>query len=209
MPSRFIPINPAADTSQQVSIINKNFAELDNEGTIKLYSDKTGTPNISIGIQPDGTSRIKVAKTGFDVTTATNDQLAFNSSQNTLKVVASGLIDITTPFPVITGPVNQSYQTIVTSIAHGLGYTPVVLTYLAEVVNGSVNGFFPFSFGSIYSSGFGSNFSNIYTAQIDVTSTNLSLGLTRSCYLASGVSTAPFSTNPLRWRYILLQESIV
>lgn len=208
MPSRFIPINPAADTSQQVSIINKNFAELDAEGTIKLYSDKNGIPNISIGIQPDGTSRIKVAKPGIDVTKATDAQLAFNSAQNTLKIIATGLVDLPVTFPVRTGKLENFSETSMFEITHNLGFIPACLIYYANAAGGVSNAYFPFSYGSTYFQNYAQNYNVVYNAHIAVTSTLIQLGLSRDMYLNTAVTTGDFGTGTNRFKYILLQESI-
>lgn len=110
------PLPAGAPLPQMVPIINKNFAELDQPLT--LYNDQNGIPNISIGLQPDGTSRIRVANTGVDVTTATDDQLAFNSAQDTLKVRQTGTYTLTRP----------SGTSIVTqTVAHGLSYVPILM----------------------------------------------------------------------------------
>lgn len=209
MPSRFIPINPQADSAQQVSLINKNFAELDAEGTIKLYSDKNGVPNISIGIQPDGTSRIRVAKPGIDVTKADDSQLSFNSAQNTLKVIASGLVDLPLTFPVRTGLLENGSDSSVYTITHNLGFTPTCLVYFANVgANGTTTAYFPFGYGSIFSQNYGTNYSVVYKSHVAVTSTTLELGLTRDMYLNTNVSTGAFPGGNSRFKYILLQESI-
>lgn len=208
MPSRFIPITPNADTSQQVSIINKNFAELDNEGTIKLYSDKSGTPNISIGIQSDGTSRIKVAKSGIDVTKANDSQLSFNSAQNTLKVVASGLFDLTHTFAVRTGPLDNTSDSSIFLINHNLGYTPVCLVYYASPdVSGNASIYFPFCHGTSFNISLGANYSVIYKAEVAATPTTINLGLVRSFWLANGFATGNFLPGATRYRVVLLQES--
>jgi len=50
-------------------MINKNFAELDEDGTTKLFLDSNGVPTIIMGLLPDGTTGIVIAKDGVDVTT--------------------------------------------------------------------------------------------------------------------------------------------
>lgn len=67
MPNRFDPIQPGTAQAQQVAVINNNFAQLDNENVKKLYYDSTGTPCIMIGILPDGTTGIVIAKPGKNV----------------------------------------------------------------------------------------------------------------------------------------------
>jgi hypothetical protein len=85
------PIPSGTDPAQVTAMINNNFRALNNEQVTKLYNDASGTPSILIGVDGTGKSVIKVAKTGMDVTTATDADLAFNSAQNTLKVVAKAV----------------------------------------------------------------------------------------------------------------------
>ncbi len=91
MPYRFLPIPPELGSAQFAAMINKNFAELDNETITKvykgannriaiiegklpyeggygsLYYDSTGTPRILVGITPDGDVDIVKSKSGVSV----------------------------------------------------------------------------------------------------------------------------------------------
>jgi hypothetical protein len=120
MSNRFTPIPPGTDPAQVNAMINKNFAEIDNENVKKLFYDENGVPSIIIGIQQDGKSRIKVAKAGYDVTTAADSELAFNSSQNVFKIVQTG-----------TGSFTKPANTVVasTTITHNLGFQPAFVAY--------------------------------------------------------------------------------
>lgn len=69
MPSRFIPIQAGTEQTQQLAIINKNFAEIDNEGTTKIFSDANGIPTIIMGVLPDKTTGIVISKPGINVLT--------------------------------------------------------------------------------------------------------------------------------------------
>lgn len=69
MPNVFVPIPPNTDQAQTINLVNKNFAVLDHETSTKLYKDVNGVPTILIGILPDGTTGIVIAKDGVDVTT--------------------------------------------------------------------------------------------------------------------------------------------
>lgn len=123
MPSRFLPIQPGTEPAQQLAMINKNFAELDNENVTKLFYDANGVPSIMIGVQPDRTSRIRIAEDGVDVTTATDDQLAFNSAQSVLKIVSSG----ESQMPVASGSGFTNYENVV---QHDLGFVPIPLVFV-------------------------------------------------------------------------------
>lgn len=90
MPYRFAPIGPGSSLDQSIAIINGNFAQLDQEAVTKvfkqangnaiiegklpydggygnLYYDANGIPSIIIGILPDGTTGIAIAKPGVSV----------------------------------------------------------------------------------------------------------------------------------------------
>ncbi len=53
MPYRFQPISAATDPMQQLAIINRNFAELDNEAVTKVFNDG-GVPGLITGKLPNG-----------------------------------------------------------------------------------------------------------------------------------------------------------
>lgn len=90
MPNRFVPISADVNLSDALKSINANFAQLDNESVTKafkqaggnaiitgklpydggygsLYYDQTNTPRIIIGILPDGTMGMVIAKPNVDV----------------------------------------------------------------------------------------------------------------------------------------------
>lgn len=106
----------------------------------------TGIPNVMAGnfIAPGGVSSpgpgkggFRVAKPGFDVRTATPDQLIFNSDQNVFKIVKTDSSpDPTYSVPFISGQYSTGSGVI--SKAHGLlkpdgtGYTPAIIAYIQE-----------------------------------------------------------------------------
>lgn len=191
-----------------MSIINKNFAELDNEGTTKLYSDKSGVPNISIGIQADGTSRIRVAKEGFDVTKATDAQLSFNSAQNTLKVVATGSVDLLINLPVRNGLLELQTDFSTFGVTHNLGYVPTLLVFFGNTNGaGVVTDYFPVSQGSIIQNEYAKYTSTVYKMNASVDITSLTLGIVRHFWIDTAASTSNF-VGTIRVKYLLLQESI-
>lgn len=137
----FRPLNSTNSQATNNNEINNMVRQLNNEQKTKIYKDNNGVRNISIGVQPDGTSRIRIAKEGIDVVDATDDQLIFNSAQNVLKIVKTGTTTI---------PASGSTLASVT-VTHSLGFSPGVMAYLVLDVdqyiplNYSANGF------SIYS----------------------------------------------------------
>lgn len=73
-------------------------------------------------ILADGTNFVmKVAKPTFDVLTTGDANLIFNSSQNVFKIVGSGTI-------LAAKAVNTTFQA--TTAAHGLGYTPAIMSFI-------------------------------------------------------------------------------
>lgn len=77
---------------------------------------------------------LKVAKEGYDVLTATDDQLVFNSEQNTFKISKTG----TATLVGSTNISNGTTQTV--TVPHGLSTTPAMVVY-ANAPNGSISGF--------------------------------------------------------------------
>lgn len=91
MPNRFLPITAGTSDAQTLALINKNFAELDNESVTKVYRgqnghnaivegklpyengfgslfyDENGVPRMVIGLLPDGTMGMVVSKENVDV----------------------------------------------------------------------------------------------------------------------------------------------
>ncbi len=118
----FNKIPTTTSSAQQAAMINSNFAQLANENVIKLFRDKDGIPNIAIGLQSDGTSRIRIAKEGRDVTTAADVDLAFNSAQNVFKIVKTGTVNL--PASNVVGSDSAAV------VAHNLGYIPAFVAFI-------------------------------------------------------------------------------
>lgn len=86
-----------------------------------------GTTNKALfGRDGNGVYVVKVAKDTYDVLTATNDQLIFNSAQNVFKIVDD--IYITISINHTSGDSASSYAA--SSQAHGLGYKPAHEAYV-------------------------------------------------------------------------------
>lgn len=119
------------DGSSGAYVSTKDATVKVNDGTIDV---------IKLGLQSDGSyafqfsddtvprllmdaDSMKISQPGYDVTTATDDQLIFNSDQNMFKIV-------TTNTATITKAANASNGT--TTIAHGLSYTPIVTAYIND-----------------------------------------------------------------------------
>lgn len=148
MPSRFTPIQPGTDSNQQISIVNKNFAELDAENTTKVFYNADGNIGLVLGLLPDslgigtlikdasgnnsiamyvdanGDPVMKVAKAGEDAVTGGDEDLIFNSAQNVFKIAQSGTATIAVPASMV------SLQVASTTVTHNLGYKPAIIAYI-------------------------------------------------------------------------------
>lgn len=147
MPNRFVPLNPGSSYEEDKKAINGNFAELDGEAVTKvfkgpngvnaliqgrlpgdngygfLFNDPSDTPRVILHFDSDGNPVFKISESGVDVTTATEDQLTFNSTRNVFKVVATDTISVNKP-------ANEDAVTI--TLAHGLSYVPGFVAYALE-----------------------------------------------------------------------------
>lgn len=73
-----------------IDAINQNFRQIEGESRRKVVTDEDGKDRIIIGKKEDGEYAIKVSATGYDVNTATDDQLVMNSDWNMWKIINSG-----------------------------------------------------------------------------------------------------------------------
>lgn len=121
--ANLVPIPGGTSQDQAMAVISKNFAELAAESNTKIYNDASGIPSISIGTQPDRSTRIRVAKPGVNVITATDDQLIFNSAQNVFKIAKTGTA-------VITRPTATNDFGATNTVTHSLGFIPFVFAYV-------------------------------------------------------------------------------
>lgn len=156
MPYRFSPIHPSTPNDVLIAAINKNFASLDNETITKIFNGANGAnsliqgrlPNslgygyllyredgtvaIAMYIDSTGTPILKVSKEGYDATTATNDQLIFNSAQNIFKVAYTTVHTFPAESITIAGGLQQLVY------AHGLGSIPKVEVEIERKKNPSL-----------------------------------------------------------------------
>jgi len=98
------------------------------DATVKVND---GTVNrVALGLLPDGSYGLKVSQDGFDVLTAADDDLIFNSAQNSFKIVRT--INATIPATgTATTPAGGGFnsQTAIVTVAHNLGYNPAVIAF--------------------------------------------------------------------------------
>lgn len=109
-------ISPRAVGTQTVGkVITKDSRIIANDGT----------NNVGLfGFDDAGNMVVKVAKPGFDANSATNDQLIFNSQQDTFKIVNK----LTANFTTTCAGFGQNNTLF--SVTHSLGYQPL---YIASV----------------------------------------------------------------------------
>lgn len=186
----FVKIPGGTTQSQQIAAMNNNFSQLANESVTKIYNDNNGVPNISIGVQPDGTSRIRIAQTGIDVTVATDEQLSFDSSRKTFQIIGTPL---TTSFSVTSTAV---FAATTVTIVHGLGYEPLTESVAYVTTNGwqpTEVGTYPLPYQSMATAstirGYAAYVilkrvtSSSITYEVGITGGTLTLAGTISCYI--------------------------
>jgi len=93
--------------------------------------DTSGVNIAQFGRFTDGSTALKIAKSGYDVTSALLDQLVFNSDQNIFKIVDSVTATTTDATATAAAGSFASGSTTV-SIAHGLNFIPTVLAFIQD-----------------------------------------------------------------------------
>ena len=162
-----------------------------------VFSDpKTQTPRVIEGLLPDGTYGMWVSKPGVNVTTTTTTGLIFNSNQDVFKIVQSGILTMPNT-TANTGSARYISGTVGNlTVAHGLGYAPVVFAY-ANFGGGYL--LLPWvTMGSISATAF-----TQYTFTAEVDAINIYLVANSFAY---GPVNDTYGGFPVK--YFLLQESI-
>lgn len=104
------------------NVVSQFGRQSDGSTNLKFF-DINGIGVAQFGRFADNSTALKVAKSGVEVSTATDNQLIFNSSQDIFKIVVTGTATVTV------GP-GDNFITKTTTIAHGLGYTPIVMGFV-------------------------------------------------------------------------------
>lgn len=142
-----------------------------------------------------------VSKSGNDATTATGNNLVFNTAQDVFKIVktGSGLL------PAVSGSVTSTHWTQVTqtnSYAHGLEYIPMILAYMGD----EYGGYTPLPYTSRgQSDGTNSGTMAILSFYCNVDATNVNL--TTVLWLNGSSTNSSFSNSANTVKYFLLQET--
>ena len=196
-PHRFQPGTPFDD---MLAHLNDNFDSLDDQDRVKIIKNR-GVPQLLLGFQQGGflglDYGLKVSKidpsTGapYDVTSAPDDQLAFTSAFNTLRIVKTGILSVSTS--------GDEFQS--SSVLHGLSGPKMLVGYAESDWNPGV--FFPVPY--IQNDASFSNGASIdWQANMYINATHVVAEVT--AVVATG---APANTydGTTRFRYYLLQET--
>lgn len=157
------------------------------------------------GSFPDGSIAMKVAKSGYDARTATDDQLVFNSAQDVFKIVASD----TYTFPAITSINASSQIDQPIAIPHGQSHIPAYFTFLqVSNPNNASTQTFPSTYYLSFTNSISfSDISNptyiINTVYTGIDGTNLYFDRAAS----NGDNANPHGAGAVTLRYYILQES--
>jgi len=111
------------------NLISQYGQQTDGTSNLKFFNSN-GTALAQFGQFADGSIALKVAKTGYNVSVATDDQLIFNSNQNIFKIIQTGTftfpltsISNNTTLSVVDATSNGNYFTL----NYNLSFTPIVL----------------------------------------------------------------------------------
>jgi len=150
----------------------------------------------------------KISKSGFDVLTATDDQLIFNSSQDVLKVAKTDTASLSINFPSHTGTAGNDIATV--TIPHNLGFIPIAQVFQEDIL-GVADFRRPIGSGSIDPSNIGFNINplaQVIVSYYDISTDidNLYISYTRCYAMGSGFSTGT-QVESYTFKYYLLQET--
>lgn len=180
--------DPQKQIESVVKQTNEALRQLSNEDRTKIIKDDSGTQRLLTGFQQDGFDNgnvgVKLSQQGYDVTSATADQLIFSTDFNSFKIVQSGTGTVS-----YAGSSGQATATV----AHNLGYVPAAMVYYDD---GTQIFGTPWSLAT--SAGLVSQIIDWY-----VTSTDLVLRFTK-LNVAGGTYS---SDATIDYRYYLLQET--
>lgn len=168
--------------------------QIDTTTNVKFF-DNSGVGLAQFGGFPDNTTALKVAKSGFEVSTATNDQLIFNSSQNIPKIALTGTGTI-----LVTN--TGFYDEFTATIPHGLSSTPFYVVYITPP-NGSGLTIQQTPY-YIYTYTLGTAIAPVLNAQVVtwVDSDNLTIDIIAKTSISNFVGTWTY-------RYYLMQETAI
>lgn len=124
-----IQLTPGMDPSTMTAAINDMFRQVEAENRTKIIKDETGVNRIIIGRGPDGKYGLRVSMPTKDVLKSENNDLVFNSNQNTFKIVHTGTLNLTS-----SGDLYSSAE-----YAHNLGFVPSFMAYYVDIAGAGPN----------------------------------------------------------------------
>lgn len=127
----FKPLSSSNSNESNLGQMNDMLRELFDRDITQIFKDDTGTRRVLLGKGADGFYGLKVSQTSFDVYTAGNDDLAFNSGQNVFKIVATYASTLPTTNADNGGAAGTGTSTVTEEITHNLGYVPAILSYIS------------------------------------------------------------------------------
>lgn len=68
-----VRLSPTMDMATLVTVLNQNFALLENLNVTEVFKDETGTNRILLGRAPKGNYVLAISKPGIDVVKALNE----------------------------------------------------------------------------------------------------------------------------------------
>lgn len=194
--------DPQKQIESVVKQLNEWARQLSNEDRTKIIKDDSGTERLLLGYEQGGFGGgnigLKISQEGIGVVGADDSDLIFNSSQNVLKIVQSGTLDLTQASVASPGAGNYASGTgTLATLSHGLDYTPAYIVYL-EFSTG-VRALLPFDNFSTPSAT-QARWDTYYAA---ISASSLFIQYRISVY---GMGAATFAP-PVAAKYYLLQES--
>lgn len=177
----------------------KDLLYTDNFST-KVYYDQTNS-RIVEGKLPDGTYGMWVSKPGFDAnnsTAATAGNLVFNSNQDIFKIIQTGTTTISAA-SLTTAANSYGLATQVSTVAHNLGYPPIVIAYSSDNISAFLNAM-PFNIPTAVTS------TSFVQFEMDFSVDTQNIYFDFNLFGYNRTST--YSLGPYTIKYFVLQESV-
>lgn len=210
-------VHPTTDATQDIGYLQtKNGRILVNNGSFDVLKAGLLGAN-SFGFETLDASNVRtfagnhptygqgffVSKAGSDASSATGNDLIFNSSQDIFKIVSSGTVTVSGSYSHGTGSQNTIINT--QTITHSLGFAPVMLVF---VYNPNIGIYEPASSGSLATDDVGISFSSTYNLAFvrvfGVDSSTATFSIRYKAYLSAGSTSGSISET---YKYFLLQET--
>lgn len=166
-----------------------------NETTGLTAYDSSGTRRLLAGTYPDGNIKIKLSQTGYDVATATDDQLIWSSDFNMLKIVKTGTLNV----PAVSAPALGS-QSIASAETNTGVLSPSPLASSSYILSGGFAYPLPYLFTVATGAGAYSGIAQEFKAYTRVSAGNIIFGVTV-------INTDIVSTTATTVKYYIFKET--